>query len=424
MRKLSSDPRGLYLLVACVWVIVLAGLFYLAIRQVRDASMDFLSYYVGASAIQQGKPLYTLETHDSVSASIGIRQVGRYLYPPTLALLIQPFLLVSPYVASLFWFFVNVGLLLIGVGSLLRQSNLQDHRLRAALLLLPVLFTPVLMTVYLGQINILIFMLVALVWLAFVDGRRYTSGAVLALAVWIKLWPIILIAYFVWKREWKVVAGALVGLLLIGALTFALAGDGQTVGFFTDKLPEIAQGTEPGIDHLNQSIPGVFAKVFAPSSKYVYPLIESPTLARQGSRAVILLLIGATVLLSSRPIVLKDREQFSTEFMLVVIAAMLITGRLFESNLTLLLPAYFFIAEKLHREPRISWRQIGLPVVSVVLIDLHRVIWTLANPDKQALPWFLLIFPFLGVMLLWFILAEKRLRDIRTPEVRLLSEPG
>ena len=414
MRRLSSYPHGLYLLVACVWVIVLAGFFYLTVRQVRDASMDFLSYYVGASAIQQGKPIYTLETHDSVSASIGIRQVGRYLYPPTLALLIQPFLLVSPYVASLFWFFVNVGLLLIGVGVLLRQSNLRDHRMRAALLLLPVLFTPVLMTIYLGQVNILIFILIVLVWLAFVGGRRYTSGAVLALAVWIKLWPIILIAYFVWKREWKVVSGAMVGLLLIGALTFALAGEGQTISFFTDKLPEISQGTEPGIDHLNQSIPGVFAKLFAPRSNYVHPLIESPTLAQQGSRVVMLLLIGATALLSSRPIVLKDREQFSTEFMLVVIAAMLITGRLFESNLTLLLPAYFFIAEKLQREQIINRGQIALPIASVILIDIHRVIWTLANPDKHALPWFLLIFPFLGVMLVWWIFAVKRFREIKT----------
>jgi hypothetical protein len=414
MRKISSYPLGLYLVVVCVWVIVLAGFFYLTVRQVRDASMDFLSYYVGASAVQQGKPIYTLETHDSVSASIGIRQVGRYLYPPTFAILIQPFLLMSPYVASLFWFFVNVGLLLIGVGFLLRQGNLQDHRMRVALLLLPVLFTPVLMTLYLGQVNILIFMLIVLVWLTFVDGRRYSSGVLLALAAWIKIWPIILIAYFVWKREWKVVSGALVGLLLIGAVTFALAGNGQTISFFTDKLPEISQGTEPGIDHLNQSIPGVFAKTFAPSSNYVHPLIQSPTLAQQGSRIAVLLLMVTTIFLCSWPITLKDREQFSTEFMLVVIAAMLITGRLFESNLTLLLPAYFLIAEKLHGEQIINWRQVALPIASVVLIDIHRVIWTLANPDKQALPWVLLIFPFLGVMLVWLIFAVKRLREIKT----------
>ena len=424
MKNFSSYPGRLYLLVVGAWLIVLAGILYLTVQQVRDASMDFLSYYVGASAIQQGKPLYTLETHDVVSASIGIRMVGRYLYPPTFAILIQPFLVLSPYAASLLWFFVNVSLLLAGVGILLSQSNLRDYRIRIALLLLPVLFTPVLMTLYLGQVNILIFTLIVLVWLSFVHGRRYTSGVMLALAAWIKIWPIILIAYFVWKREWKVVSGALIGLLLIGVLTFALAGDGQTISFFTDKLPEISRGTEPGMDHLNQSIPGVFAKLFAPRSNYVHPLIQSPMLAQQGSRVATLLLIGATVLLSSRPIVLKYREQFSIEFMLVVIAAMLITGRLFESNLTLLLPAYFFIAEKLHRERTATWGQIALLVVSIMLIDLHRVIWTLANPDKQALSWFLLIFPFLGVILIWFILAEMLLRESKTLEVSLLSEPN
>jgi len=126
------------------------------------------------------------------------------------------------------------------------------------------------------------------------------------------------------------------------------------------------------------------------------------------------LLMVTTIILCSWPITLKDREQFSTEFMLVVIATMLITGRLFESNLTLLLPAYFLLAEKLHGEQIINWKQIALPIASVILIDIHRVIWTLANPDKQALPWFLLIFPFLGVMLVWLIFAVKRLREIKT----------
>lgn len=423
MRIFPSHYRGLYALILCAWVIVLAGFFYLTLRQVRDASLDFLSYYVGASAIQQGRTLYTQETHESVSASIGIRQVGRYLYPPTFAILIRPFLLMSPYAASLLWFFVNVGLLLIGVGLLLSQSKLRDHRAKAALLLLPVVFTPALMTLYLGQVNILIFLLIVLVWRTFVHGRRYTPGVLLALSAWIKLWPLVLVGYFIWKREWKVVAGALLGLLLIGVLTFALAGTEQTTSFFTDMLPKISQGTEPGIDHLNQSIPGVFAKLFAPSSNYVYPLIQSPMLAQQGSRIAVLLLIIATISLCSLPILLKDRDQFSTEFMLVVIAAMLITGRLFESNLTLLLPAYFLIAEKLQREHYPTWRQFVLPAVSAILIDLHRVIWTLANPDKQALPWFLLIFPFLGVMLMWFLLAERRLRESKTLEGAVLSEP-
>lgn len=413
MRIFPGHPRGLYVLIVGVWLIVLAGLFYLVAKPVRDASRDYLSYYIGAAALHYEEP-YALETFESVAAAAEIKYAGLYLYPPTFALMLQPALLISPYAGSLLWFGVNLGFLLIGVGILLRRSNLRDDRLRAALLLLPILFTPVLMTFYLGQVNILIFLLIVLVWLTFLQGRGYTAGALLALSAWIKLWPIVLVAYFVWKREWKVVAGAIVGALIIGLLTFALAGVGKTTSFFTDRLPEISQGTEPGIDHLNQSIPGFFAKLFSPSSQYVHPLIHSPILAKQGTRIAVLLLVVATIILCSRPILLKDRAQFSTEFMLVLIATMLITGRLFESNLALLLPAYFFIAERSDQEQMIDWRQIALLVASVILIDIHRVIWTLANPDKQALPWFLLVFPFLGVMLVWFIFAAKRLREIKT----------
>lgn len=412
MRIFSSQPRRLYLLVLCVWLIVLAGLFYLVAKPVRDASRDYLSYYIGAAALHYEEP-YALETFQNVATASGIKFAGLYLYPPTLAILLQPALLISPYAGSLLWFGINLALLLIGVGILFRQSHVSDHRIRAALLLLPVLFTPVLMTFYLGQVNILMLLLIVLVWLTFIQGRGYTAGAVLALSAWIKIWPLVLVAYFAWKREWNVVVGAIIGILLIGVLTFALAGVGQTISFFTDRLPEISQGTEPGIDHLNQSIPGFFAKMFAPSSQYVFPLIYSPILAKQGTRIAVLLLVVMTIILCSRPIPLKDPDQFSTEFMLVVIATLLITGRLFESNLTLLLPAYFLLAEKLQGEQVINWRQIALPIASIILIDIHRVIWTLANPDKQALPWFLLIFPFLGLMLVWLIFALKRLREIK-----------
>ena len=413
MRIFPSYHRGLHILIVGVWMIMLAGLFYLVAKPVRDASRDYFSYYIGAAAMHYDDP-YALETFESVAAATGIEFAGLFLYPPTFAILLQPALLISPYAGSLLWFGVNLGLLLIGIGILLRYSNIRDHRIRAGLLLLPIVFTPVFMTFYLGQVNILIFLLIVLVWQTFLDGRRYTAGTLLALAAWIKLWPIILVAYFVWKREWKVVAGAIIGSLLIGLLTLALAGIGPTTSFFIDRLPEISQGTEPGLDHLNQSIPGFFAKLFAPSSQYVEPLISSPIMAQQGSRIAILLLVVSTIILCSWPMTLKDREQFSTEFMLVVLAAMLITGRLFESNLTLLLPAYFIIAEKLNSEQTMNWRQLALPIASVVLIDLHRVIWTLANPDKQALPWYLLIFPFLGAMLVWSIFAVKRLRDIKT----------
>jgi len=413
MRIFPHFYNKLYILAICVWIFVLTGVFYLVAKPVRDASIDFYGYYITASAIHQGKPIYAQDTYDSVAAAIGVEKAALVRYPPTFAMLIQPVLLVSPHVASLIWFLANVGMLLVGVGILFKYSNLQDHHVRVTLLLIPVLFTPVLLTFYHGQVNILIFMLIVLTYLAFVRRQPYVSGVLLALSVWIKIWPITLIAYFFWKREWKVVLGAIIGLLLIGILTLSIAGVGQTTSFFKDVLPMFMAGTEPGLDHLNQSVPGIFAKLFAPSSQFVYPLFESPMLAQLGSRIVSLLIIAATFILCSKPIALKDEEQFSTEFVLVVMSTMLITAWLWEASLTLLLLAYYFFANQLQSEKNIRWRSIAIPIVSVVLIDLHRVIWTLANPDKQVLPWFLLIFPFLGLVLIWMTFVLKRLREIK-----------
>lgn len=413
--RISQQPFNVfYVLVIGAWLIVLTGISYLAVNEVRDASIDFYSYYIGAVAIHEGKPIYAFETYEGIVESVGIRHAGLYLYPPTLAILIQPALLVSPYVGALIWLALNVGIFIAAVGLLLRKSNIQDQRLRASLLLLPVIFTPTIMSLYLGQVNVLVFVLITVAYLTFVDKRPHISGVLLAVAAWIKLWPVILIAYFVWKREWKVVAAAILGLLLVGLLTFAFIGPEQTISFFTERLPEISQGTQPDLDHLNQSIPGTFAKMFAPSSDYVTPLVQSPSMAQQGSRIASLLLIITTIVFCSWPIALKDREQFSTEFTLVVVAAMLITGRLFESNLILLLPAYFFIAEQVQQEQMANWKSFVLPIASIVMIDMHRVIWTLANPDKQALPWYLLIFPFLGMIIVWSIFAAKRFREIKT----------
>jgi hypothetical protein len=405
---------GLYLLVSCVWLIVLAAMLYLVAKPVRDPSLDFFSYYIGASAIDQGMPLYARETHDSLAGAWGLQMAAGYPYPPTLAVLLQPFVLVPPYVASLLWLGVNVVLLVMAVGLLFKQSDLRHAGSRVALLLLPVLFTPVLMNLYLGNVNLLLLVLIILAYLAFMRGRPLASGVFLALAVWIKLWPATLIAYFAWKREWKAVGGALIGLLLVGLVTIAVAGAGQTASYFTSRLPQIAHGRYPGLDHLNQSVPGVFAKLFSPSSQYVRPLIQSHTLAVQGSRLTTLLIIVTTVLVSSWPIALKGRDQFATEFILVVIATMLIIGRLWDTSLALLLPAYYFLAQEWERGPNARWKQVALPVASIALIDIHRVLWTFANPDKQAWPGILLISPFLGLMLMWLLFVAKRVREVRS----------
>jgi len=417
MAAFSRRHIGLYVLVVCVWVIVLSVVFYLVAKSVgRGASVDFFAYYLGTLRVHRGKPLYSVEVHEAVAASVGIMDAPVYAYPPTLAVLIQPLLLMPPDVAALVWFGVNTVLLLlvVGVGLLFKQS-IRDYRMRVVLLLLPMLFVPVLRNLYVGQLNILMLVLIVLAYRAFVRQHPYVCGALLAFVTWLKLWPLALLGYFFWKREWKVVLGGMVGLILVGLLTLALGGIEPTADFFTQRLPEITRSPEPGLVHLNSSLPGLFAKMFT-SSPYFYPLIENPPLAHLGSQIANLLLVTATVVLCSWPVRLRDREQLSTEFMLVLVAALLITYYLWEASLTLLLPAYYLIAERAGRENTVAWRQIIPLVASIVLINMHRVIWMSARvlADGQAIPWFLLVFPFFGTMLIWLVLALRRLREIRT----------
>lgn len=404
-----------YVLVVCVWAIVLSGVLYLVAKSVgRGASVDFFAYYLGALRVHRGKPLYSVEAHEAVAASVGIMDAPVYAYPPTLAVLMQPLLLMSPDVAALVWFGVNIVLLVIGVGLLFKQSHIRDFQMRVALLLLPMLFVPVLRNLYVGQLNILMLVLVVLAYLAFLREHPYACGALLAFAAWLKLWPLALMSYFFWKREWKVVLGGMVGLILVGLLTLALGGIEPTAGFFAQRLPEIIRSPEPGLVHLNSSLPGLFAKMFT-SSPYFYPLIENPTLAHWGSQIANLLLVIVTVVLCSWPIRLRDRERLGTQFMLALVAALLMTYYLWEASLTLLLPAYFLIAERIERESNVAWRQMVPLVASVVLINIHRVIWMSARvlADGQSIPWFLLIFPFLGTMLMWLVFAVRRLREIK-----------
>jgi uncharacterized membrane protein len=165
MAIFSRRDVRLYVLVICVWVIVLSGVLHLVAKSVGR----------GAS---------------------GIMDAPLYVYPPTLAVLMQPLLLFSPDGAALVWFGVNSVLLVVGLGLLFKQSNIRYHRMRAALLLLPMLFVPVVRNLYLGQLNILMLVLIVLAYLAFVRKHPYICGALLALATWLKVWPIALIGYY------------------------------------------------------------------------------------------------------------------------------------------------------------------------------------------------------------------------------------
>jgi hypothetical protein len=150
-----------------------------------------------------------------------------FMYPPTAAALLA----VTSGVGE--WAFVPVLLAanaLAWVGSILLSVRLATGsawRQEPLLYALPSLWViPFVHDMFLlGQPNLLLLMLMLGAFAALRAHREWSAGALLALATGIKAFPVLAVAYLVYRRRWKALAStALTGALLLWALPAAFRG--------------------------------------------------------------------------------------------------------------------------------------------------------------------------------------------------------
>ncbi len=137
--------------------------------------------------------------------------------PPFTIVLFSPFSLLSMPAAQFAWaFFKPVLLAIIFYSSLgiVRRCGVRIAPLPMALIL-AVWFWPVIGDMQEGQVNLLMLTpMAAGLWLAQI-GRPKTdilAGLMLAMAVAIKVTPIIFLIYFLWRRRWRVAAAMVLGI--------------------------------------------------------------------------------------------------------------------------------------------------------------------------------------------------------------------
>jgi hypothetical protein len=101
-----------------------------------------------------------------------------------------------------------------------------DDQTLAVLLAVPlaVLTWPVLEGLLMGQVHLLVLLLLLLAPLLIRRGHPFIAGSLLALAVMIKLLPIILIAYYATRGRWRVVLGAALASALLLGVTLLVTG--------------------------------------------------------------------------------------------------------------------------------------------------------------------------------------------------------
>lgn len=394
-KKISS--RTLIILII-LWIAFIAFITFLAMAT-GQGRWDFITYHHNAERLVQGEALYQ-----------GYTARYDYIYPPLLAQVIAPLTrFLSLDVISLGWHILSIILLILSIW--LVNHYVKNPNQRLVFWLMPILFIPNMQSFWVGQISVVMLACLVGAWVAYKEDRPVIAGILLALITWLKIYPVFVLVYFLWKREWKLIFSAFITGILLGVLQIAISGLPTLMQYFTEILPRLAtNGQNIGL-FKNSSLLGFAHKLFTETSAII-PLVDSPTLASITRWFLVILVIGGSVWLITRP--QKHQEspkhsaRFDLEYALVVLVSLLFASTLWLSGMTPLMLCYqILLIQPLTRGYR------NLTRLSFFLVAIYFP-FLLAYQPNNKLPALVLSIGFYGVFLLWILMVLQLRKTINT----------
>lgn len=323
-----------------------------------------------------------------------------YLYPPFLAQTLIPLISVDRWLeAEFIWFGVNVALLVWTVYALSRYLSAPSARW---MWIAPIFFFPIGQALFIGQVTIIMTALLAAAWIAIQRQRPGAAGALIALSAWIKIYPALLVVYFLYKGDWRVLRGVIVAGVALALGQIIVSGPEQFIAFFDVLFDLTAQG-QPAGTFENNSIFAFASRLFQ-KNYWVEPLFISPALF-QASRLGLTALVFGTAGLAiwrSQTGARNLAWRFDIEYGLVIMTILLFGSTMWTSGLPPLLLVYVLILRNRDELPRPAMVQ-ALCAVSYVLVSGHLLI-TLGYAH-EPLPALVRSAGFFGVMIAWGVMV-------------------
>ncbi|HKY05598.1 MAG TPA: glycosyltransferase family 87 protein, partial [Blastocatellia bacterium] len=216
--------------------IALVSLTYAVITAPRNG-IDFLTYHKGASEWIEG----------AYSDGAG----ALFTYPPFTIPLISPVALISFERARILWLGLNLAAAAISIYLVLRYFKGWPPRAKFYLALALLSLAPFRVTLRVGQISLIITALLLGAILARARNRKYLAGALLGISLCKFTLSFPFFLYFLWKKEWKMLAAAIALMtvltylyaLRLGVSLVKVAGDYLTV---MSRLPASTSGPFTG----------------------------------------------------------------------------------------------------------------------------------------------------------------------------------
>ncbi len=330
-RRVALDERAV--LVAVLLALGSIRYFQQAVFAPREIPpVDFAVDYAGATVVRRGEMLYDLDAlrraNDEVITPhiVALHETvyNSFDNPPFTAVLMLPFTGL-PFGQAKDLYRLLLHLLYFSSVALVLDADrvYRNHPQWVLIVVLALCLEPVYTSITSGQVDILILFAICLGYWAFKRDHPVLTGCTIAVAAMIKLSPVLLLLYFLYKRQFKVViSGVVTGVALLG-IGIAVTGIDDWIVFAREILPILAKGST---EFENQTLAGFFNGLFlAPSA--LFSLQPAPPLVIP--QVLTWITVGGIGLLmlwlfwSRGGGTLRDGLRFDLEFSLGIVALLI-----------------------------------------------------------------------------------------------------
>lgn len=348
-RKVWEQARILFILLLgfTAFDYLYNGLF----RPLSTEKVDFVAYYNAAMAFKHGLPIYDHMIRFFREGIFHYKGPNPYVYPPGFVILLSPLAYLSFGQASLFWNLLNHIFFFLGIVLLMKAIKDQYSWVEwITLIFVCMNFVPLFMDYLVGQCNTFLFFLVAAGLYFYRVNQRVYAGIVLGLATMVKIIPGLLLAYMLWKRQYRVFFSGLILMVLITVYSLLFFDVDLYVWYFKFMSNQDLFNAY----HDNHALTGFFTR-FLVDSVWTKGMFDSP-----GAAQTAILVSSALMLFSLFYITRKKCDHSDDrnlrEYSLVVLT-MLLTSKMTSTPylVMLLIPLAVLVHELFQNKPVTRW---------------------------------------------------------------------
>jgi hypothetical protein len=205
---------------------------------------DFVGPYTMGSLVHEPGRIYNVdEFHATQTRLVPASATLLYppVYPPQLALVAAPFSHLPFGMAAIVWSSLMIGLYALTLRSTYRSLNLRMDP--ALFCLCAIAFPPFVEMVQYGQNTVLLVGACFLAWKALEREQSFLAGMALGLLALKPQFGLPFVVIVFAGREWRMLAGAICGIILQSVLVWLVMGTPAFTGFFA-IVPDIVANTD------------------------------------------------------------------------------------------------------------------------------------------------------------------------------------